>query len=165
MSKTETKEKKNGTFKGVKKTAKFMTIISKKRLEISLIKKEISRKYEKLGRIYYKDYITDEEPDSAEYEPLCKDISDCFRRVNKLRKEIDELNDKFFDRKAKVTEDVDFVSVEDLDVVEDDNVTIEEVDFTLEDAPVADLENSFEKDVISRAAQTGDIFEDASFGD
>lgn len=70
------------------KAAKHMAFVSKCRLEILTEQERIRRNYTKLGRIYYKDYITDEEPDEAEYKPLCDSISDSFRAINGLKEQL-----------------------------------------------------------------------------
>ena len=72
------------------KTAKYVALVSKKRLAILTEQEKIRRNYTKLGKIYYKDYVTDEEADTAEYHPLCESISASFRRINELREEIAE---------------------------------------------------------------------------
>jgi len=111
------KEKAAGAALSAAKTAKFMTSVSKKRMEIALEKEHIHRLYAKLGKIYYKDYVTDEEPDDAEYVPLCEDISESFRRINTLKDEIKDLKDEFFDRKKE--EPVEPVALEAAAVEED----------------------------------------------
>ncbi len=70
------------------KTAKLVASISKMRLEIVKEQERIRRNYSKLGKVYYKDYVTDEEPDEAEYKPLCDEISESFRHINELREQI-----------------------------------------------------------------------------
>ena len=52
------------------------------------------RCYTQLGKVYYKDYVTDEEPDDAEYDPLCERISQSFRRINRLRQELEAAKTK-----------------------------------------------------------------------
>ena len=42
------------------KTAKYVALVSKKRLAILTEQEKIRRNYTKLGKIYYKDYVTDE---------------------------------------------------------------------------------------------------------
>ncbi len=94
----ELKEKAAAAALSAAKTAKFMATVSKKRLEITMEKEHIRRVYAKIGKVYYKDYVTDEEPDDAEYVPLCEDISESFRRINTLKDEIRALKDEYFDR-------------------------------------------------------------------
>ena len=38
--------------------------------------------------------VTDEEPDDAEYDPLCERISQSFRRINRLRQELEAAKTK-----------------------------------------------------------------------
>ena len=39
--------------------------------------------------------MTDEEPDEAEYQPLCEAISDSFRLINELREEMAEAKEAY----------------------------------------------------------------------
>ncbi|MBE6984452.1 MAG: hypothetical protein E7434_02340 [Ruminococcaceae bacterium] len=98
------KEKAAGAALSAAKTAKFVASVSKKHMEIAMEKERIRKIYAKLGKIYYKDYITDEEPDEAEYRPLCESISESFRRINELKDEIAEAKEEYFDRKSEEEE-------------------------------------------------------------
>lgn len=82
------RDKASSAAQSAAKTAKYVASISKMRLEIVKEQERIRRTYTKLGKVYYKDYVTDEEPDEAEYKPLCDDISASFRRINELRDQI-----------------------------------------------------------------------------
>lgn len=82
------------------RAAKFYAQISKKRLLIASEQENIRRNYTKIGKVYYKDYITDEEPDDAEYLPLCESVSESYRRINELRDEIDDLKEAYAQEKA-----------------------------------------------------------------
>lgn len=62
-----------------------MAHIAKYKMQILAEQEKIRKAYQTLGKVYYKDYITDEEPDEAEYKPACEKISECFRRINRLR--------------------------------------------------------------------------------
>lgn len=77
------------------KTARYVALVSKKRVEIAREQEKIRRLYAKLGKVYYKDYVTDEEPDEAEYAPLCNAISDSFRRINTLKEELSDAKDAY----------------------------------------------------------------------
>ena len=70
------------------KATKHLAMLSKLRLEILREKERIYYNYAKLGKVYYKDFVTDEEPDEAEYKPLCDQISASFRRINELQEQI-----------------------------------------------------------------------------
>lgn len=77
------------------KTARYIALVSKKRVEIAREQEKIRRLYAKLGKVYYKDYVTDEEPDDAEYAPICNAISDSFRRINTLKEELSDAKDAY----------------------------------------------------------------------
>ncbi len=89
------KEKATNAANCAAKTAKYVAFVAKTRMEIKLEKEKIRRLYAKLGKVYYKDYITDEEPDEAEYKPLCESISDSFRRINDLRDALEDAKEAY----------------------------------------------------------------------
>lgn len=70
------------------KAAKHVAFISRCRMEILAEKEKIRRNYAKIGKVYYKDYVTDEEPDEAEYKPLCDSITYSYQVINRLREAI-----------------------------------------------------------------------------
>ena len=70
------------------RAAKYYAFVSKKKLAILAEKEKIRRNYTKLGKVYYKDYVTDEEPDDAEYVPLCEAISNSYRLINALKEQL-----------------------------------------------------------------------------
>ncbi len=84
-----------GTAHAALRTTKLLAFISQRKLSIFAEQEKIRRLYTKLGKVYYKDYVTDEEPDEAEYNPLCERISDCYRRINDLREEIAEAKEAY----------------------------------------------------------------------
>ena len=83
--------------------ARQFAIISKCRMQIIAEQEKIRSLYTKLGRVYYKDYITDEEPDEAEYQPLCDSISALYRKISKLRDIMNEAknNGEAFKQEAR----------------------------------------------------------------
>ena len=74
---------------------KQFAIISKCKMQIAAEQEKIRSLYAKLGKLYYKDFITDEEPDEAEYNPLCKQISNHYRKISALRDRIEEVRDNY----------------------------------------------------------------------
>ena len=82
-----------------KRTAVLLATISQKKLLIAREQEKIRRNYTRIGKVYYKDYVTDEEPDEAEYKPLCEEISNSFRYINDLRDEIEDAKEEY--REAK----------------------------------------------------------------
>ena len=95
------------------RAAKLVAILSQKKLLIAREQEKIRRNYTRLGRIYYKDYVTDEEPDEAEYKPLCEAISNSFRSINDLKDDIADAKEEYSaakqQAKAAQTEDVEIV--------------------------------------------------------
>lgn len=78
-----------------KRTAVLLATISQKKLLIAREQEKIRRNYTRIGKVYYKDYVTDEEPDDAEYAPICNAISDSFRRINTLKEELSDAKDAY----------------------------------------------------------------------
>ncbi|MBR4308049.1 MAG: hypothetical protein IKT58_00495 [Oscillospiraceae bacterium] len=65
--------------------AKQLALVSKCRIQIAAEQEKIRSLYTKLGKVYYKDFVTDEEPDEAEYQPLCDRISQHYCKISRLR--------------------------------------------------------------------------------
>lgn len=99
------------------KKAKHYALIAKKKVAIHVEEEKIRKGYTKLGRLYYKDYVTEAEQDMAEYQPLCDEISDSFRKITTLKQ---ELEDAKTDAGEALGEDI----VEDADE-KDTDITIE----------------------------------------
>ena len=70
---------------------KQFAIISKCKVQIAAEQEKIRCLYAQLGKLYYKDYVTDEEPDEAEYKPLCNRISEHYRKIALLRERMEEV--------------------------------------------------------------------------
>ena len=92
--------------------ARYMAFMSKRRLEILAEQEKIRRLYTRLGKVYYKDFVTDEEPDDAEYAPLCEKISQAFRRINRLREEMEEARAAYRGEAPEAEPENDLVVVE-----------------------------------------------------
>ncbi len=105
-------DKASGAAQSAARAAKYVALISKKRLAILNEQEKIRRSYTKLGKIYYKDYVTDEEPDDAEYYPLCESISESFRRINELREEIAAAKAEYNAEKTEKPEEYDILPLE-----------------------------------------------------
>ena len=69
---------------------KQFAIISKCKIKISTEQDKIRSLYAELGKLYYKDFVTDEEPDEAEYLPLCNRISAHYRKIAQLRERMNK---------------------------------------------------------------------------
>ena len=77
------------------KAAKLMAYITGHKLQIIRQQERIRQLYTRLGKLCYKDRITDEEPDEAEYKPVCDAISDAYRCISRLRDEIEDAKDAY----------------------------------------------------------------------
>lgn len=92
----ELKEMAAGAALSAAKTAKYAAQNAKIRMEIAMEQDKIRRAYAKLGKLYYKDFVTDEEPDEAEYKPLCENISASFRAINMLKEDLEDLKEEYY---------------------------------------------------------------------
>lgn len=72
---------------------KALAKIGRYKVKITKLQEQIRKAYQKLGKVYYKDFVTDEEPDEAEYDPICREISECYRKITILRDAIEDLKD------------------------------------------------------------------------
>ena len=122
------KDKANAAAQSAAKAAKYVALASKKRLEIVKEQEKIRRNYAKLGKVYYKDYVTDEEPDEAEYKPICEEISVSFRRINELREEIGAAKAEYNGDGAAEDEndDVDIFALEEVPVPSEEGTPAKE---------------------------------------
>ena len=89
------------------RAAKLAATISQKKVLIAREQERIRRNYTRLGKVYYKDYVTDEEPDEAEYKPLCEAISNSFRYINDLKEDIEDAKEAYRAAKQQAKQDVD----------------------------------------------------------
>lgn len=89
------------------RAAKLAATISQKKVLIAREQERIRRNYTRLGKVYYKDYVTDEEPDEAEYKPLCEEISNSFRYINDLKEDIEDAKEAYRAAKQQAKEDAD----------------------------------------------------------
>ena len=71
--------------------------------------------------------MTDEEPDEAEYKPLCEAISVSFRRINELREEIAEAKAEYNgdDAVEDVEDEADIFALEEVPVPAEETPTEE----------------------------------------
>ena len=89
------------------RVAKLAATISQKKVLIAREQERIRRNYTRLGKVYYKDYVTDEEPDEAEYKPLCEEISNSFRYINDLKEDIEDAKEAYHAAKQQAKQDAD----------------------------------------------------------
>lgn len=102
------------------KAAKLMAYLTGHKLQIIRQQERIRQLYTRLGKLCYKDRITEEEPDEAEYKPVCDAISDAYRCISRLRDEMEDAKEAYraerdgLDSSAE-EEEMDFVSLTDIE--------------------------------------------------
>ena len=74
--------------------AKSLTAIAKSNISLLGEQDKLKKAYAELGKLYYRDYITGEEPDDAEYLPLCDRITELVKGIQELRENIDQAKAK-----------------------------------------------------------------------
>ena len=73
-----------------KKTRQLATI-AKDNLAIFAEEEKIKKAQQELGKLYYKDFVMEEEPDEAEYLPWCEKITQSRKTIEALRTEIEQM--------------------------------------------------------------------------
>ena len=100
------------------RAAKHVAFMTRKHMEIAREQEKIRRNYTRLGKVYYKDYVTDEEPDEAEYQPLCDAISDSYKLINDLRADMEAEKADYTGQKAQKAEEPADEAEEEQEVLE-----------------------------------------------
>lgn len=70
---------------------KTLAAITKAKFSILTEEDKIRKAQTALGKLYYRDYVLEEEMDSAEYLPWCDKITESRGRIEELRDLIEEL--------------------------------------------------------------------------
>ena len=137
----------NAAQTAVKKT-KMLASVAKANITILAEEEKIKKAQLELGKIYYKDFILDEEPDQAEYLPLCDKITDNLKlEIAMAREEVEVEEPAAAEAEAEpvpevvVAEDVPVVEAEIVEEVPVSEVPAEEVipaAEPVEEAPAAE---------------------------
>ena len=69
--------------------------VTKSNISILTEQDKQKKAYLELGKLYYRDYITGEEPDDAEYMPLCEAITEAAKNIEALRDELEDAKASF----------------------------------------------------------------------
>ena len=88
------KEAAAGVAKSAAEKTKLLSIIAKDNLEILAEQDKMRKAYTELGKVYYKDFAMEEEPDEAEYLPWCSKITECRKKIEALKDEIADCKEK-----------------------------------------------------------------------
>ena len=65
--------------------------IAKARMAIATEREHIRRAQQELGKLYYRDYVLEEEADTAEYLPWCDKITESRTTIEELKAIIEDL--------------------------------------------------------------------------
>ncbi len=71
------------------KKTKMLATIAKANISILAEEDKIKKAQTELGKVYYKDFILDEEPDQAEYLPWCEKITESLKLIDDLKTQIE----------------------------------------------------------------------------
>jgi DNA repair exonuclease SbcCD ATPase subunit len=93
------------------RVTKSAASVTKSNINILTEQEKQKKAYLELGKLYYRDFITGEEPDDAEYLPLCDAITEAAKNIEALRGEVEEAKANF----AKPKEEPAGEPVPDLD--------------------------------------------------
>ncbi len=85
--------------------------VTKSNINIFTEQEKQKKAYLELGKLYYRDFITGEEPDDAEYLPLCDAITEAAKNIEALRCEAEEAKADF----GKSAKDAADAEAEDLE--------------------------------------------------
>lgn len=76
------------------KATKNAAAVTRANINIFTEQEKQKKAFLELGKLYYRDFITGEEPDDAEYLPLCDRITEAARNIESLRTNIDDIKAK-----------------------------------------------------------------------
>ncbi len=82
-----------GVAQSAAKKTRQLVSVTKANLAILAEEDKIKKAHTELGKLYYKDFIMEEEPDEAEYLPWCDKITASRKTIEALRAEIDAAKD------------------------------------------------------------------------
>ena len=77
------------------RVTKSAASVTKSNISILSYQEKQKKAYLELGKLYYRDFITGEEPDDAEYLPLCDAITEAAKNIEALRGEVEEAKAAF----------------------------------------------------------------------
>lgn len=118
------------------RVTKSAAAVTKANINILSEQDKLKKAYMELGKLYYRDYITGEEPDDAEYIPLCDAITEATKNIDGLRSTVQDIRAKNA-RKEEDPVDAEEVPDEPVDQVAEE---IENLNKELDDL-TKDLEN------------------------
>lgn len=77
------------------RVTKSAASVTRSNISIFTEQEKQKKAYLELGKLYYRDFITGEEPDDAEYLPLCDAITEAAKNIETLRGELEAAKASF----------------------------------------------------------------------
>ena len=77
------------------RVTKSAASVTKSNISILAEQEKQKKAYMELGKLYYRDFITGEEPDDAEYLPLCDAITEAVKNIEALRGDVEQAKAAF----------------------------------------------------------------------
>ncbi len=77
------------------RVTKSAAAVTKSNISILSEQEKQKKAYLELGKLYYRDFITGEEPDDAEYLPLCEAITEAAKNIEALRGDLEAAKANF----------------------------------------------------------------------
>ena len=116
------------------KFTKSAATVTKANFNILSEQEKLKKAYAELGKLYYRDYITGEEPDDAEYIPLCDAITEATKAIEDLKSQVEEAKKPKEEPEAEPVEEAAEEVCEDVEqAAEDLNKDLDELAKNLED--------------------------------
>lgn len=89
------------------RATKSAAALTKANVNLQTEQSKQKKAYMELGKLYYRDFITGEEPDEAEYLPLCDAITEATKTIEELKNTLEELKASVFPAKEEAEEPVE----------------------------------------------------------
>ncbi len=116
------------------KFTKSAATVTKANFNILSEQEKLKKAYAELGKLYYRDYITGEEPDDAEYIPLCDAITEATKAIEDLKSQVEEAKKPKEEPETEPVEEAAEEVCEDVEqAAEDLNKDLDELSKNLED--------------------------------
>ena len=77
------------------RVTKSAAAVTKSNISLLAEQDKLKKAYQELGKLYYRDFITGEDPDEAEYLPLCDAVTEATKNVEALRVELEDAKASF----------------------------------------------------------------------
>ena len=108
------------------KKAKSLAFIASSNISIHAEMERQRKYYHELGKLYYRDFITAEEPDEAEYLPWCDKLTESLKKVETLREAIQKEREAAPDLSDEEVADTEKAMDAELDDLEEELTEVEE---------------------------------------